>query len=60
VENNYRGLGFWGSLQLALIILKLCNIIKWSWIAVFTPTIIGVTITLLIIIYFIFITRRKK
>jgi MFS superfamily sulfate permease-like transporter len=31
------GLGFWSALQLALIILKLTGIIKWSWWVVLFP-----------------------
>lgn len=35
--NNKSGMGFIGALQLALIILKFCNVIKWSWWLVLLP-----------------------
>ena len=42
-------------LQLLLIVLKLSNVIKWSWVWVFSPiwiTIIGVIIAF-IVLYFL-------
>lgn len=44
MDKDYRGISFWGTLQLALIILKLCHIITWSWIVVFTPALISLVI----------------
>lgn len=40
------GVGFVGLLQLVFIVLKLCNVITWSWWAVLLPTIISVGIVL--------------
>lgn len=39
VENkNYNyGIGFVGLLQIAFIVLKLCKVIKWSWLWVLSP-----------------------
>jgi hypothetical protein len=34
-------IGFVGLLQIAFIILKICNIIKWSWFLVFIPFYFG-------------------
>ena len=31
------GIGFWGLLQLAFIVLKLCKVITWSWWLVLIP-----------------------
>lgn len=56
MDKDYRGIGFWGALQLALIILKLCHIITWSWIVVFTP----VLISLVILIVFLIVIWRVK
>ena len=52
-ENNNvsKGIGFWGSLQIAFIVLKLCNVIDWSWPIVLLPAIIsvcGIAICLLV------------
>lgn len=32
-----QGLGFFGVLQIVFIVLRLCNIIKWSWFWVLAP-----------------------
>lgn len=47
------GIGFWGLLQIAFIILKLCNVIKWSWVWVLAPIWIGVLLFAVVIIVFI-------
>lgn len=60
MDNNYNGIGFWGALQLALIILKLCKILTWSWLAVFTPTLISIGILGVVIIAYFIAVRRKK
>ena len=31
------GIGFFGALALVFIVLKLCNVINWSWIWVLSP-----------------------
>lgn len=37
-ENNTRGgIGFCGLLTIAFIVLKLCNVITWSWVWVLSP-----------------------
>lgn len=36
-------------LQIAFIVLKLCNVIEWSWLWVLSPIWIPVVITLLIV-----------
>ena len=35
------GIGFVGLLQIVFIVLKLCNVITWSWWAVMLPTIVS-------------------
>lgn len=32
-----KGIGFFGLLQIAFIVLKLCGVINWSWWWVFCP-----------------------
>lgn len=41
------GIGFFGLLQLAFIVLKLCKVITWSWFQVLSPTLILIAILLL-------------
>lgn len=60
MQENYKGIGFWGALQLAFIILKLCKIITWSWIAVFIPTLISIGILGIVLIAYLIATRRRK
>lgn len=36
-ENTSKGIGFIGALQIALIVLKLCKVISWSWLWVLSP-----------------------
>lgn len=46
IKNN--GIGFFGLLTIAFIVLKLCGVISWSWIWVLAPLWITWTIALLI------------
>ena len=43
------GIGFFGLLQIAFIVLKLCGVITWSWAAVFIPTFISAGLIVLVI-----------
>ena len=36
-SNGAAGIGFFGLLQIAFIVLKLCGVITWSWWVVFIP-----------------------
>jgi len=52
-NNNNKssgGVGFVGLLQLAFIILKLCGVIKWSWLWVLSPMWISAILILLILL----------
>lgn len=49
------GVGFVGLLQLVFIVLKLCNVIAWSWWAVLLPTIISVGLVVVILAIMLFI-----
>ena len=48
-----KGIGFCGLLTIAFIVLKLCNVIKWSWLWVLSP--IWIPIALFIIGGIIFV-----
>jgi hypothetical protein len=58
------GVGFVGLLQLVFIVLKLCNVIAWSWWAVLLPAIIIVGLAAVVILAFIiiaiFVSSDKK
>lgn len=44
------GIGFSSLLQLTFIILKLCKVISWSWWWVLSPTWIGISLVILILL----------
>lgn len=44
------GIGFIGLLTIAFIVLKLCNVIKWSWLWVLSPLWIGALLGIAIFI----------
>lgn len=52
MDNNNKGtsggIGFAGLLTITFIVLKLCNVIDWSWVWVLSP--IWISLALLIVI----------
>ena len=64
MENNSKsaggGVGFCGLLTIAFIVLKLCGIIKWSWLWVLSPIWIStIIIALIVVIMIITIPLRR-
>lgn len=51
-----KGIGFTGVLTVAFIVLKLCGVIKWSWLWVLSPIWIYIVLWIIafLIIYKIF------
>jgi len=47
-NTNTGGMGFLGTLTLIFIVLKLCGVIKWSWIWVLAPTWIGILVAIIL------------
>lgn len=64
MENNKAkgGLTFLEVLQLIFIVLKLCKVIKWSWLVVFLPSLIplGIVIILLVVLFILSMKGDKK
>ena len=54
-NNSSAGIGFSGLLTIAFIVLKLCNVIQWSWLWVLSPAWISLAIVLIIFFVFLFI-----
>ena len=50
-KGSGAGIGFVGLLQIALIVLKLCKVITWSWVWVLAPTWIEVLVLGIILIW---------
>lgn len=44
------GITFCGSLTIAFIVLKLCNVIKWSWVWVLSPIWIPLILAIIVVI----------
>lgn len=49
-SSTVGGIGFAEVLTIVFVVLKLCNIIKWSWVWVLSPLWIGFAVGLLTII----------
>ncbi len=63
MENNKAkgGMTFLEVLQLIFIVLKLCKVIKWSWLVVFLPSLIplGIVVILLIVLLILHCKKEK-
>lgn len=61
-DNNSTsgGVGFWGLLQLAFIVLKLIGKISWSWALVLWPTWVGLCLIVIILLIVVLISINKK
>lgn len=46
-SSSSSGIGFTGLLAIAFIVLKLCNVITWSWLWVLAPIWIGFVIAII-------------
>ena len=57
-SSSSTGIGFFGLLQVAFIVLKLCNVITWSWWAVLLPLWIEIGIVIIILIVFIWLANK--
>lgn len=46
-----KGIGFTGVLTVAFIVMKLCGVIKWSWLWVLSPIWISIILWVLIFVF---------
>lgn len=61
MDNNIRtSIGFWDLLVVAFIVLKLCGVIKWSWIWVLAPFWIPIILIVIIISVLFAINNKVK
>lgn len=44
------GVGFIGMLTIAFVVLKLCNVIQWSWLWVLAPLWISFLLTIIVLV----------
>lgn len=59
-KNQNTGLGFIGALQIAFIVLKLCNIITWKWWVVLLPCIVSVSLIVLLLLYCLWLIIKYR
>lgn len=60
-ENNktiVSGIGFTGLLTIAFIVLKLSNVIDWSWFWVLSPIILPTFIAIIVTVFIYFILKK--
>lgn len=57
-SSSSGGIGFFGLLTIAFIILKLVGVIKWSWVWVLSPLWIGASILIIFFIVLAVIAKR--
>lgn len=58
-KSSNSGISFGSLLTLVFIVLKLTNVIDWSWWWVLSPLWIGLSITLVILVIVVILERRK-
>lgn len=57
-NNNIKSsIGFLDLLQITFIVLKLCNVINWSWFWVLSPILIGFVLLFILFIIFFILNR---
>jgi len=56
-SKSSSGIGFSGLLTVAFIVLKLCNVITWSWWWVLSPMCISWAVFLVILVVGLFIAH---
>lgn len=54
------GVGFVSMLQILFIALKLCKVIKWSWIWILAPMWMSAGLTIIILSIVLIVVKKKK
>lgn len=60
MNSKGKGIGFTGLLALIFIVLKLCNVIQWSWLWVIAPIWIPIIGSVIGFIPYYLITRKPR
>ena len=53
------GIGFTGLLAIAFIVLKLCGVIKWSWVWVLSPVWIPLALIIVVLVVYLIVSAIK-
>ena len=54
-----KGIGLGTLLCVAFVVLKLCDVITWSWLWVLSPVWISILIDIIIILVCLWLQRRR-
>ena len=61
MKNNNNGrIGFCGLLTIVFIVLKLCKVISWSWLWVFSPIWLPLALAITFVIVAMIISSIRK
>lgn len=52
-------MGILETVTIVLIVLKLLGVISWSWLAVFMPLLVGLAISIIAILVYFLIDRKR-
>jgi len=61
-NHNTNNINYMHILTIVFIVLKLCGVIGWNWIYVILPSIISITLTIIVIIIatIVLVVTNKK
>lgn len=59
MESKQSGIGFFGLLTIAFIVLKLIGIISWSWVLVLSPLWISI-LFICVIMVLVYLRNRRR
>lgn len=58
-SSNSGGIGFFGLLQIVFIVLKLMNVIHWSWFWVLLPAIFWIIVIVILILVTVYLKVQE-
>lgn len=59
-STSSSGIGFFGLLGVAFIVLKLCGVISWPWIWVLLPIWLGFAVALIVLAIIVIVAIYSK
>lgn len=59
-KNETAGIGFLGALTVAFIVLKLTNVINWSWWIVLSPMLIPIIIVIACLLFLFYLKNKRR
>ena len=59
MKNEHEGMSFLGTLTTIFIVLKLCNLIDWSWIWVLSPLLLSLLLGFVVAVIEVVEDERK-